>query len=261
MTVSAPNQAAIDPQAVLQQLARSQVVYLGETHDSEADHQAQLEIIQALHQKNPKLAIAMEMFQRPFQSVVDRYLAGEITETQLKELTEYEKRWGFPWEFYAPILRFAKENKIPVIALNTPAEITRKVSRQGLESLTAEERRWIPPFSEIRTEPERYEQRLREIYDEMHQGKGNSERFEKFFLAQVLWDETMAEGVSQFLKANRDRQIIVLAGKGHIVYGDGIPSRVTRRIGTDLKQAIVLLNPPAELQKDAEIADFFWKNR
>lgn len=261
ISVSSPTQKALEPEAVLQQLAQSKVVYLGETHDSAADHQAQLEIIQALHQRNSRLAIAMEMFQRPFQSVVDRYLAGKITEAQLKQLTEYEKRWGFPWEFYAPILRFAKANQIPVIALNTPAEITRKVARQGLDSLTIAERRQIPPFSEIRTEPERYRERLRQIYDEMHQGKGNSDRFEKFFLAQVLWDETMAEGISQFLKRNPDRQVIVLAGKGHVVYGDGIPNRVTRRIGKDLRQAIVLLNPSPDLQTKPEIADFFWKNR
>jgi uncharacterized iron-regulated protein len=260
ISVSSPTQNALDPKTVLQQLAQSNVVYLGETHDSAADHQAQLDIIQALHQKNPKIAIAMEMFQRPYQSVLDRYLAGEITETQLKQLTEYEKRWGFSWDFYAPILRFARSNKIPVVALNTPTEVTRKVSRQGLNSLTPNERGLIPPVSEIRLDSEQYRERIRQIYDGMHHGKGNSDRFEKFFLAQVLWDETMAEGVSQFLKTNRDRQVIVLTGKGHVVYGDGIPSRVTRRIGNSVRQSIVLLNPPPELQKEPEIADFFWKN-
>jgi uncharacterized iron-regulated protein len=259
ISISSPTQKALDPKTVLQQLAQSNVVYLGETHDSAADHQAQLDIIQALHQKNPRIAIAMEMFQRPYQSVIDRYLAGEITETQLKQLTEYEKRWGFSWDFYAPILRFAKSNKIPVVALNTPTEVTRKVSRQGLNSLTSNERGLIPPVSEIRLDSERYRERIRQIYDEMHHGKGNSDRFEKFFLAQVLWDETMAEGVSKLLQETRDRQVIVLTGKGHVVYGDGIPSRVTRRIG-NVRQLIVLLNPSPELQKEPEIADFFWKN-
>jgi uncharacterized iron-regulated protein len=260
ISVSSPTQKALNPEVVLRQLTQSQVVYLGETHDNAEDHHAQLEIIQALHQRNPKIAIALEMFQRPFQSVLDRYLAGEITEAQLKQLTEYEKRWGFPWEFYAPILQFAKANRIPLIALNTPTEVTRKVSRQGLNSLTVADRRFIPPISEIRMEPERYRDRLRQIYDEIHQGKGNSARFEKFFLAQVLWDETMADGVSRFLRTNRNRQMIVLTGTGHVVYGDGIPNRVARRMG-NLKQSIVLLNPSADLQREPEIADFFWQNR
>src|SRR5919202_5149025 len=64
---------------ILQELAKANVVYLGETHNNPEDHKAQLEILQALHQQNPKIAIAMEMFQRPFQDVLDQYLVGKIT--------------------------------------------------------------------------------------------------------------------------------------------------------------------------------------
>ena len=62
---------------ILPELASSNVIYLGETHDSELDHQNQLKIIQELYQRNPKIAIALEMFQRPYQGVVDEYLAGK----------------------------------------------------------------------------------------------------------------------------------------------------------------------------------------
>ena len=39
------------------------------------------------------------MFQRPDQSVLDQYIAGKITEEQLVEQSDYEERWGFPWEY------------------------------------------------------------------------------------------------------------------------------------------------------------------
>ncbi|MGV0024175.1 ChaN family lipoprotein [Phormidesmis priestleyi ANT.L61.2] len=264
VSVSSPHKQNYDPQTVLTQLAQASVVYLGETHDSPDDHRAQLEIIQSLHRSNPNLAIALEMFQRPYQSVVDRYLAGEITEAQLQELSQYQKRWGFPWEYYAPILRFAKANRLPVIALNTPSEVTRKVGRGGLKSLTFSDRRFIPPISEIRAEPEAYRERMRQIYEEIHQGKGRSDRFESFFLAQILWDETMADRISQFLKATPKTQVIVLAGQGHIIYGDGIPSRVARRMlkKPQFSQSLVLLNPPVEFtaQQERPIADFFWNH-
>lgn len=267
VSVSTPTQAKLDPQTVLQQLAKSRVVYLGETHDSEADHQAQLELLKALHAKNPKLAIGMEMFQRPFQSGLDSYLTGASTEEMLREFTEYDKRWGFPWKFYAPIIKFGKDNRLPVIAINTPSEVTRKVARQGLSSLTTDEKRYIPPIAEIRLEPDRYRDRMREIFDGFHQGKGNNRGFDQFFQAQVLWDETMADAIAQFLQKNPDRQMIVLVGQGHVVYGDGIPSRVARRL-PDIKQSTVLLNPPEEfLQEKANppgseaAADFFWKTK
>ncbi|MGG6268064.1 ChaN family lipoprotein [Leptolyngbya sp. AN03gr2] len=258
-TITTPTQQKLDAQTVLKQLKQSRVIYLGETHDSEADHRAQLEIIRSLYQQNPKLAIGMEMFQRPFQSGLDSYLAGTANQSTLRESTEFDKRWGYSWEFYYPIINFAKENQLPVIALNTPMEVTRKVARQGLESLTAEEKRYIPPIDEIKLEPERYRDRLQKIFS-AHAGKGSSRWFNSFFQAQVLWDETMADAIVQFLKKNPDRQIVVLAGQGHIIYGDGIPSRVDRRM-PGIKQSKILLNPSAEYLKEAGIADFFWKTR
>lgn len=251
-------------QEILQQLVKAKVVYLGETHDSAEDHQAQLAILREMQRQNRKIAIAMEMFQRPFQSAIDNYLAGKLTEEQLVEQTEYDRRWRFPWESYAPILRFAKENQLPVLALNTPSEVTRKVARQGLESLTAEEKKHIPPISEIRTDNAEYRQLLLEVFQQ-HQkaGQGNSTAFERFLQAQVLWDETMAEKIAEFVKANPDYQVVVLAGKGHIIYGYGIPSRVERRLGVgNVKVRSVLFNssenPP--LSADRPIADFVWKH-
>jgi len=250
------------PRQVDRELAQANVVYLGESHDRAADHKAQLEILQALHQGHPKIAIAMEMFQRPYQGVLDRYLAGQLSEEELVEQSQYNQRWGFPWEYYAPILRFAKANQLPVLALNTPTEVTRKVALEGLESLTPAERRYIPPFSEIRTDNAEYRQLMLSTFKQ-HQaaGNGSSADFERFFLAQVLWDETMAERIAQFLQANPDYQVVVLAGQGHIVYGYGIPSCVARRLNNQhLVQRSVLLNPSEETQSstDKPVADFSW---
>jgi uncharacterized iron-regulated protein len=247
----------LNAQTVFTDLSQAQVIYLGETHDDAADHQAQLQIIQTLHGMNPKGAIALEMFQRPSQPLLDQYLSGDITETQLQQQSEYDERWGYPWEYYAPILRFAKEQQIPVIALNVPTEITRKVARGGLESLTDEERQWIPSELEIRTDNSAYRQIIQEIYDQIHQGRSASSNFENFFLAQVLWDETMAQGIADFLKANPDRQIITLAGDGHIAYGYGIPSRVARRV-EGVRQRSVILNPDAGMELEGAIANYLW---
>lgn len=255
-----PSQQAPNIQMLLQELAQANVVYLGETHDSLADHDAQLQILKVLHERNPRIAIAMEMFQRPFQRHLDEYLANTITEAQLRERTEYKERWGFPWEYYAPILRFAKANRLPVIALNTPTELTRKVARNGLESLTAQEQKLIPPLSEIRTDNGAYRQMLQGIFQQHQQGgHGRSDGFERFFQAQVLWDETMAETIAEFLQTNADHQVVVLVGQGHIVYGYGIPSRVARRLG-NVVQRTVLLNPPEGIpaQSGSAIADFIW---
>ncbi|MBE9076794.1 ChaN family lipoprotein [Romeria aff. gracilis LEGE 07310] len=243
---------------ILTRLETADVVYLAETHDDPADHQAQLEIIQSLDQAR-EIAIALEMFQRPFQPTLDRYLAGELTEAELIAQSEYETRWGFPWELYAPIMRYAKANQIPLIALNTPAEVTRKVAQTGLDSLAEADLRYIPPLAEIDTSDTDYQDWLRQFL-EGHGGPHGGLSFENFFAAQVLWDETMAEGVADYAAAHPDQQVIVLAGEGHIIFDYGIPSRVARRLGADLTQYSVLLHPPdATLtETDDHIADFFW---
>lgn len=253
--------------SLLPKLAKADVIYLGETHDRPADHQAQLEIIQALHRLRPRLAIGMEMFQRPYQSVLDRYLNGALTETELQDRTQYAKRWGYNWDFYAPILRFAQANKLPVIALNTPTEVTRKTARTGLESLTRAEKRFIPPLSAIVLGPDAYRERLQKNYAESHHGQGVSINVQRFFEAQVLWDETMAERIAQTLQQQPQTLVVVLVGQGHLLYGEGIPVRVARRMQgvrtrPSFTQVSLLLNDQeADNLSDRPIADYIWHNR
>ncbi|MDG2990072.1 ChaN family lipoprotein [Candidatus Synechococcus calcipolaris G9] len=245
----------------LQELSHSTVIYLGETHDRVADHQAQLTIIDQLYQKRP-LAIALEMIQRPFQAVLDGYIAGELTELELQEQTEYAQRWGFSWQLYAPIFRFAKENGVPLIALNTPTEVTRKVAREGLNSLSREEQTYIPPLDEIDLSNEAYRQQLAQIFREAHQGQSHSLDLDKFFQAQVLWDETMAAAIANYVEAHPEHLVVVLAGQGHVRYGYGIPDRVARRLedAPSFQQQIILLNPSEGDRQTPGIADWFWIN-
>jgi uncharacterized iron-regulated protein len=234
-------------EADISKIQQHDVVYLGENHLSPTAHQRQLEIITQLQEKlsggKPELAIALEMFQRPFQPILDRYLAGSITEEQLRKQTEYDTRWGFDWEFYAPILRFAKEQQIPLIALNTPSEITRKVASSGINSLEAQDWRYIPPLQEIKLDNEEYRQKITEIYqNHAAQGHGNSTDADNFFAAQVLWDETMAEAIASYYQNHPQSQIIVLVGKAHVMDDYAIPDRVNRRINDpNFTQAKVIL--------------------
>ncbi len=246
-------------QAIIKQLQAAKIVYLGETHDRQSDHQQQLAIIQALFKHKPQVAIGMEMFQSQMQPLLDRYLAGKITATELYQQSEFEKRWGYPWEYYLPILEFAKANRLPVIALNTPGEVARKAARKGIESLTNTERQSIPSATEIDRSNAKYQQMILESYQQ-HAGIASvaSKSFDRFYTAQLLWDETMAANTANFAKKNPSYQTIVLAGSSHIIYGYGIPDRVLRRLNQPKStQKTVLLNIDEDLQQP-ELADFIW---
>lgn len=280
-TITTAQGTILDRTLVINGLVDQTIIYLGETHDSIADHQIQLEILQELQKRRPNLSIALEQFQRPYQRVLDDYQQGKLTEAQLVTNSEYETRWGFPWSLYEPLLQFAKTNNLPLIALNTPSEVTRKVSRKGLESLSFVDRRFIPPLSTIQVGPESYRNRIQKIYTEMHSAKSitpsnispsgtdlnKNERFTRFFQAQVLWDETMADRIAQAVQQNPDRLIVVLVGQGHLFYHDGIPNRVARRLkNKSIKQTTILLNsdpsePLFEPTTKQPIGDILWNTK
>ncbi len=184
----------------------------------------QLQVIRSLHQKDPKLAIGMEMFQRPFQKTLDEYINGAIDEREFLKQSEYFKRWGFDYNLYKPILDFARAGKVPVIALNLTRDIVEKVSKNGMDSLSDEEKKALP---QLDFTDEAYKSRLKKAFD---QHKSSDERsFDFFYQAQILWDETMAEAIDQYLKQHPDFRMVVLAGGGHIAFESGIPRRAFRR--------------------------------
>jgi uncharacterized iron-regulated protein len=229
------------------------VVYVGEKHTRYSDHLLQLEVIQGLSQRHPKLAIGMEMFQRRYQKAVDDYISGQIDENTFLKRTHYFTAWGFEYNLYRDILDYARANHIPVIALNQNNELVSKVAEQGLDALDENERTHLP--EQMDWEDEAYQNRLRDVFD-MHQtelpGVKAPRVFEYFHQAQILWDETMAESVATFLTEHSDYRMVVLAGSGHLVFGSGIPKRVYRRIGKDY--AIILPDPEEPLE--AGLADF-----
>ena len=87
------------------QLATKRLVFIGEIHNRYDNHVNRLEIIERLHALEPDMAIGVEYFQQPFQSDVDDYIAGRISEDEFLRTTKYCSRWGFDYRLYAPIFR------------------------------------------------------------------------------------------------------------------------------------------------------------
>lgn len=245
---------AIDTRAVpsleriIPRLDRTRVVFVGESHDRFDHHLNQLEVIRGLHTRRRTIAIGMEQFQQPFQGVLDDYVAGRISEREMLERTEYFERWRFDYRLYRPILQYAREHGIPLVALNVPAEITTKIGREGLEGLSEAERVQVPV--EIDRGDEAYHARLRTIFDQ--HPRGGEQSFENWLEVQLTWDEGMAERAARYLAENPRRTLVVLAGSGHLAYRSGIPNRVARRSGVSGK----VLLPLDGVALEPEVGDF-----
>ncbi len=207
---------------VIDAVNKSPLILIGERHTNYEDHKVELSVIMDLHKKGRKFAIGMEMFQKPFQNVVNDYLAGSLDEREFLRKTEYFKRWVFDYNLYREIIEFAQAKGIPIVALNQRTEIMDKVARGGLDALSPEERKEIP--QDMNMADESYKERLRDVYQDHPAGT----TFENFYQSQILWDETMAHSAARFLEERPEYQLVVLAGVEHVMYGSGIPSRLRR---------------------------------
>jgi uncharacterized iron-regulated protein len=234
-------------------LLDADLVCIGETHSSAVDHQVQLMIIKALHARDERLGVGMEMFQRPYQKALDRYIAGSTNETAMLEDTDYRKRWGYDWELYRPIADFCRRNKVPLAALNVSDELRARVRKVGYDKLTAEEKKQIGPVDfNVKAHRDHWFEQLGKMHGHGDLPKEDKERY---YRIMTLWDEYMADSAARFQKDRKLRRMVILAGSGHIDRGFGIPDRAARRtggravnlhlqIGGDL--AKVKADPPAD---------------
>jgi uncharacterized iron-regulated protein len=240
--------AALD--SVIRQLATKRVVFVGETHDRYDHHLNQLEIIRRLHQIEPNLVIGVEYLQQRFQPQVDDYIAGKTSENEFLKGVDYFQGWGYDYRLYVPIFRFARDEHIPVRALNVPNSLPSAVAKLGLAGITKEQRAALP--AEFAPADDAYKARLRAAFDAHQSARpAKPEDFDHFVEAQLVWDESMAASAAAYLNANSGVPMVILAGAGHIEFGSGIPSRLERR--THATYAIVL---NSGVEAEPHIADY-----
>ena len=66
----------------------------------------------------------------------------------------------------------------------------------------------------------------------------------------------MADSVARQLEAEPDRQVVVLAGEGHVGYGYGIPNRVKRRLPAVEQVSVEFIG--ANEVRDPAFSDLAW---
>ncbi|GAB6192231.1 ChaN family lipoprotein [Desulfocastanea catecholica] len=243
---------------IVEKLAAARVVYVGETHTSLADHLLQLRIIEALHRKNPKIAIGMEMFPASSQAALDKYtLSGEEVDerTFLKE-SDYYNVWRFDYRYFRDIINFARKNRLPVIGLNLDRQIVSEVFRSGgTDTLSQEVQEDLPRDRNL--DMPGYGERLSFMHSVHMQGSHGSGAVSGFIQAQGLWDETMAENIVAFLTSHPEYQMVVLAGSQHTRKDSGIPPRVLRRLPVEQASVLNIINESAPTDL-AAVADYYF---
>lgn len=247
--------AVIPFETLLAELAGAQVIYVGETHTSMADHRIQLRVAEGLYARNAKLILAMEMFPRNLQPLLDEYSKGAMTEQTLHDKSDWKNVWGYPFQLYQPLLAWARQQPVKVVGLNAPPTVVRKVGQNGIVSLTPEERSQIA--ATIDFDDAAHRAYLKQGFD-LHP-RGGIRDFESFYEAQLSWEETMAETLAELLTGmDQGGQVLVLIGKGHIAHGFGVPERVDKRAPHPFRTILPIPVDALDGPPGPDLADYVW---
>ena len=214
-----PTGTIVSMPQMMDSVSASRVIYIGETHDNIEAHKVQLQVIQDLSEKY-QVAIGLEMFRRSSQEKLDLWNQGKLPIKEFKKL--FHANWGGGFGLYQPIFKFAKSHRLPLIGLKS----TREVENHFRSGDPAPGNTLYPEIDD--TDP--YHRAFSLSAFGGH--RGTAKALEKPYRMLLLWEETMAQTVAEFLRdpKNKDRKLVVLVGGFHVQYGFGIPKRAYRRI-------------------------------
>src|ERR1700733_7770419 len=214
----------VDEAAFWDKLATERVVCVGEEHPNPHHHWVQLEVIHHLAKHWQHFALGMEMFQRPFQGVLDDFAAKRIDEDALRSRAGWADRWGYDFKLYGPVIAAAIDAHAALLAINASKELTKKIAHHGIESLAPEEaaqvpdlelhdaahRAWCDTLMEDMGGSQAHAHKATETkpVDPKHTEGGDvadeMPSADRIYSVQVVWDETMADTTAKWLRATPD---------------------------------------------------------
>jgi uncharacterized iron-regulated protein len=236
---------AVKLEEIIEALDAADVIFIGETHNDAVGHLIEAELLQRADERYSQaagrkrsIALSLEMFERDVQTIVDEYLGGFITE---RHFLLSSRPWNNYETDYRPLVEYAREHHLPVIAANAPARYVSRVSAQGpasLASLSKEARGWLPPlpYPEASTP---YATKFNQfmsggvaapsspaVAQAAPQSAANPHGGAHLLEAQTLRDASMAYAISEFLKRARDPLVVQVNGTFHSEERMGVPEQL-----------------------------------
>ena len=230
------------------------VIFIGEEHESRVSHNAELTILKGLAERDPNLVLALEMFERDVQDVLDAYLKGKISE---KKFLKQSRPWPNYLEDYRPLIEVAKKKGMLAIAANVPRRAAAAVSMANEISpdVMGEDRIYLPKTVHLKSKE--YYKRFASSMEEMpHFTPMKGMKVDGLYKAQVLKDAVMAASVEPFL----NRRILFCCGHFHSDYHLGIPYQLQKN-HPELKIAVVTFDSyvgDLPMKERSRIGDFIW---
>ena len=248
-----------DFEAMAADLAKADVVFVGEQHDDPNTHRLELAVLEALARRGRPVVVSLEMFERDVQEPLEHFLMGHMDEAEFL-------KGARPWPRYAtdykPLVDFAIARNWSVIAANVPRPIASEVAKGGLDVLQSKSEADKLLFARERVCPidDDYFERFAEAMGG-HPAPGAAadeakRTTERYYFSQCVKDETMAESIAAAygaIPAAGPRPVIVhFNGAFHSDYGLGTASRVKRRLPKS-RVVVISVRPIGDLDAIATV--------
>lgn len=225
--------AFADFEVMLADVAKADVVIVGEQHDDPNTHKLEAAILDGLFRRSATPVVSLEMFERDVQSTLDAYLAGRVPED---EMLKAARPWPrYPADYRALVER-ARAHHWPVIAANVPRRIAQDVAKNGkgaLEALSAQDRVYVA--ADLECPLDAYYDRFTKTMGSHPAGNQTPEQqaamMERYYWSQCVKDETMAESIAMAASRRESAGPVVhYNGAFHSDFGLGTAERVRRRM-------------------------------
>jgi uncharacterized iron-regulated protein len=200
------------------------------------------------------VVVAMEMFERDVQPIVERYAAGAITE---EEFLKQSRPWPRYATDYRPLIEFARAHKLPIVASNVPRGIAADVGKTGMAAIDklGANRGLAARELECPTSGS--------YFDRFAKAMGaHAGTTPNFYFAQCVKDETMGEAVADAFHKTTGRVTIVhVNGAFHSDFSEGTAASAARRM-PGRRIAVVSVLPVEDIDAakpesdDAKRADY-----
>jgi uncharacterized iron-regulated protein len=206
------------------------VLFVGEEHDDPGAHFVEYELLRRAAERygadsKRQVVLSLEMFERDVQPIVDEYLGGLITESHFLKAS---RPWNNYQSDYRPLVEYAREHKLPVVAANAPQRYANRASRLGrasLAELSPAAKQWLAPLPYGEPVPA-YREKFEAL---MGDGHGAAPNMPAHIIdGQALWDATMAYSISQALARAPNALVVHANGKFHSEERLGVPAQLLR---------------------------------
>ena len=227
----------VKPRAIIKDFKNYDVLFYGEEHNDSITHRMQTLMLQQIYKKyGKKTVLSMEMFDRDVQHILDEYLSGKIKESYFNKDSRQWKNYAD----YKPMVEFAKDNGLDVIAANAPFRYVNIASHKGLQGLMELSERAKEAIAPLPYDiaSGAYAEKLMALMSHTPAPKNEdtsstglhspvpSKPSYNIVQGQSLWDATMAYSIYRYKKSHPDARILHLNGRFHTEEYFGIVQRL-----------------------------------